>query len=55
VKIGKLRLSWRDGRSEVDRDEELALEMVAHSIGKAAGPLLNQAAPERLRLIASGK
>jgi UDP-GlcNAc:undecaprenyl-phosphate GlcNAc-1-phosphate transferase len=55
VKIGKLRLSWRDGRSEVNRDEELALEMVAHSIGKAAGHLRNRTASQRLRLIASGK
>jgi UDP-GlcNAc:undecaprenyl-phosphate GlcNAc-1-phosphate transferase len=53
--IGKLKLSWQDGRSEVDRDEELAVEIVADSIGKAAGQLLSRSAPHKLRLVASGK
>ncbi len=34
--FGSLGLAWRDGRSEVDRDEELALEVIADSIAKAA-------------------
>jgi UDP-GlcNAc:undecaprenyl-phosphate GlcNAc-1-phosphate transferase len=38
-KFGSLDLAWRDGRGEVDRDEELALELVADSIAKAARTL----------------
>ena len=34
--IGQLTLTWCDGRSEVDRDEELALELLSDSIAKAA-------------------
>jgi len=40
-RIGRLRLSWHDGRGEVNRDEELALEMVADSIAKAAAEILS--------------
>ena len=32
--LGALSLTWRDGRSEVNRDEELALELVADAIAK---------------------
>jgi UDP-GlcNAc:undecaprenyl-phosphate GlcNAc-1-phosphate transferase len=30
--LGSLRVSWRDGRLEVDRDDELALELVAAAV-----------------------
>jgi UDP-GlcNAc:undecaprenyl-phosphate GlcNAc-1-phosphate transferase len=33
--LGWLGITWRDGRKEVDRDEELALELVTDSIAKA--------------------
>ncbi len=39
--IGELRLSWRDGRDEVNRDEELAVELVADSLAKAAAAILS--------------
>jgi len=35
-RFGSLGLAWRDGRREIDRDEELALEVIADAIGKAA-------------------
>jgi UDP-GlcNAc:undecaprenyl-phosphate GlcNAc-1-phosphate transferase len=40
--FGKLTLAWRDGRSEVNRDEELALELVADSIAKATRDVISQ-------------
>jgi UDP-GlcNAc:undecaprenyl-phosphate GlcNAc-1-phosphate transferase len=43
--IGELRLSWRDGRDEVNRDEELAVELVADSIAKAAAVILSVGQP----------
>ncbi len=33
--LGFLALTWTDGRGEVDRDEELAIEVVADSVAKA--------------------
>jgi UDP-GlcNAc:undecaprenyl-phosphate GlcNAc-1-phosphate transferase len=39
-KLGSLSLTWRDGRSEIDRDEELALDVIADAIARAAEPLL---------------
>jgi len=41
-KFGKLTLAWRDGRGEVNRDEELALELVADSIAKATRDVISQ-------------
>jgi UDP-GlcNAc:undecaprenyl-phosphate GlcNAc-1-phosphate transferase len=35
VKVCRLCMSWRDGRGEVDRDDELALQTLAHVVGKA--------------------
>src|SRR5215813_5162942 len=35
-RFGSLGLAWRDGRRESDRDAELALEVIADAIGKAA-------------------
>jgi UDP-GlcNAc:undecaprenyl-phosphate/decaprenyl-phosphate GlcNAc-1-phosphate transferase len=40
--FGKLTLAWRDGRGEVNRDEELALELVADSIAKATRALSSE-------------
>ena len=40
--FGKLALAWRDGRGEVNRDEELALELVADSIAKATRDVISQ-------------
>ncbi len=47
-RVGELKFSWRDGRGEVNRDEELALELIADSIAKAAAQILsyNPSAPE---------
>lgn len=36
VKVGRLCMSWRDGRGEVDRDDELALQTLAHLVGKTS-------------------
>jgi len=30
--LGKIHATWRDGRLEVDRDDELALEQVAQAV-----------------------
>ena len=30
--LGEIRVSWRDGRREVDRDDELALEQIAQAV-----------------------
>jgi UDP-GlcNAc:undecaprenyl-phosphate GlcNAc-1-phosphate transferase len=35
-RVGYLSVTWRDGRGEVDRDEELALELVANAIASVA-------------------
>ncbi|XXF79120.1 MraY family glycosyltransferase [Myxococcaceae bacterium GXIMD 01537] len=50
VLLGQLQLSWCDGRTEINRDEELALEVVADAVGERAGRLLAQAevAPQRV-------
>jgi UDP-GlcNAc:undecaprenyl-phosphate GlcNAc-1-phosphate transferase len=44
--VGKLSLTWRDGRLEMDRDEELALEVLADSAAKTAAALLARASAE---------
>ncbi|MFZ5470301.1 MAG: MraY family glycosyltransferase [Myxococcota bacterium] len=48
--VGFISMSWCDGRSEVNRDEELALELVADSIGETAARLfaLEAADPDRV-------
>ncbi|MBN8229209.1 undecaprenyl/decaprenyl-phosphate alpha-N-acetylglucosaminyl 1-phosphate transferase [Corallococcus macrosporus] len=48
--FGALRLVWRDGRAAIDRDEELALEVVADAVAERVGQLvaLEAAAPERI-------
>ena len=44
-KLGSLDLAWADGRGQIDRDEELALELVADSIAKAARSMEPAAVP----------
>ncbi|MFP2895831.1 MraY family glycosyltransferase [Corallococcus sp. 4LFB] len=48
--FGALRLVWRDGRAAIDRDEELALEVVADAVAERVAQLvaLEAAAPERI-------
>jgi UDP-GlcNAc:undecaprenyl-phosphate GlcNAc-1-phosphate transferase len=36
TRLGSLTLAWRDGREEVNRDEELALELVGDALSKVA-------------------
>lgn len=50
--LGKLSLTWRDGRAEMDRDEELALELLADSAAKTAAGLLARAAAEPGKIVA---
>ncbi|RKH12138.1 undecaprenyl/decaprenyl-phosphate alpha-N-acetylglucosaminyl 1-phosphate transferase [Corallococcus sp. CA053C] len=50
VLLGTLRLCWRDGRGAIDRDEELALEVVADAVAERTVQLaaLEAAEPERI-------
>lgn len=50
--LGQLLLSWRDGRTEINRDEELALEVVADAVGECAGRLLALADADPRRVVA---
>lgn len=52
VLLGQLLLSWRDGRTEINRDEELALEVVADAVGECAGRLLALADADPRRVVA---
>jgi UDP-GlcNAc:undecaprenyl-phosphate GlcNAc-1-phosphate transferase len=54
-KLGSLDLAWGDGRGEVDRDEELALELVADSIAKAARSMEPDGAPWSREGLGKGK
>lgn len=54
-KLGNLDLAWGDGRVEIDRDEELALELVADSIAKAARSMEPDGAPWSRQGLSSGK
>jgi UDP-GlcNAc:undecaprenyl-phosphate GlcNAc-1-phosphate transferase len=40
--LGWLHVAWRDGRAEIDRDEELALELVVDVVGARVARLLAQ-------------
>jgi UDP-GlcNAc:undecaprenyl-phosphate/decaprenyl-phosphate GlcNAc-1-phosphate transferase len=51
---GTLMLEWRDGREEVNRDEELALELLADAVARAAASALVRAA-EPSRVVALRK
>jgi UDP-GlcNAc:undecaprenyl-phosphate GlcNAc-1-phosphate transferase len=50
VSLGWLSLSWRDGRTQMSRDEELAVELVADAVAERAASLmaLAEADPERV-------
>jgi UDP-GlcNAc:undecaprenyl-phosphate GlcNAc-1-phosphate transferase len=50
--LGALRLVWRDGRAAIDRDEELALEVVADAVAERVGQLVALEAAEPQRIIA---
>ncbi|CAM4287776.1 MraY family glycosyltransferase [Corallococcus exiguus] len=50
--LGALRLVWRDGRAAIDRDEELALEVVADAVAERVGQLVALEAAEPERIIA---
>jgi UDP-GlcNAc:undecaprenyl-phosphate GlcNAc-1-phosphate transferase len=54
-KLGSLDLAWGDGRAQIDRDEELALELVADSIAKAARSMEPDGAPWSQQGLAAGK
>jgi len=54
-KLGSLNLAWGDGRAQIDRDEELALELVADSIAKAARSMEPHGAPWSQQGLAAGK
>jgi len=49
-RLGRFTVAWRDGRAEINRDEELALELVADAVGARAAELLAraEAAPQRV-------
>lgn len=49
---GALRLVWRDGRAAIDRDEELALEVVADAVAERVGQLVALEAADPARIIA---
>ncbi len=49
--LGDLFISWGDGRSEINRDEELTLELVADAVGSRAAKLLAQAEANPKRVV----
>lgn len=51
VSLGWLHLSWRDGRSQVSRDEELALELVSDAVAERAASLMAIAQAEPGRVV----
>ncbi|MCP3104745.1 undecaprenyl/decaprenyl-phosphate alpha-N-acetylglucosaminyl 1-phosphate transferase [Myxococcus sp. K15C18031901] len=50
--LGQLVLEWRDGRDAINRDEELALELVADAVAERASRLLVVADTEPGRVVA---
>ncbi|MCY1036337.1 MraY family glycosyltransferase [Corallococcus sp. BB11-1] len=50
--LGTLLLCWRDGRDAIDRDEELALEVVADAVAERTAQLAALEAAEPKRVIA---
>jgi UDP-GlcNAc:undecaprenyl-phosphate GlcNAc-1-phosphate transferase len=52
VALGWLNLSWQDGRMEVSRDEELAVELVADAVAERAASLMALAEAEPGRVVA---
>ncbi|EAU69743.1 UDP-N-acetylmuramyl pentapeptide phosphotransferase/UDP-N- acetylglucosamine-1-phosphate transferase [Stigmatella aurantiaca DW4/3-1] len=55
VQVGWLRLSWKDGRAEVNRDEELALELVADAVAERAHQLMALEDAEPGRVVSLGR
>ncbi|MBN1203330.1 MAG: undecaprenyl/decaprenyl-phosphate alpha-N-acetylglucosaminyl 1-phosphate transferase [Myxococcaceae bacterium] len=51
LQLGWLSLSWRDGRAEINRDEELALELVADAVAERAVSLMALAEAEPGRVV----
>ncbi|MDY7226990.1 MraY family glycosyltransferase [Hyalangium rubrum] len=51
VPLGWLQLSWRDGRAEINRDEELALELVADTVAERAASFMARAEAEPGRVV----
>lgn len=49
--LGRLTLFWADGRGEVDRDEELALEVLADAVAKAVAALQARDAADPSKVI----
>lgn len=50
--LGALVLSWRDGRATINRDEELALEVVADAVAERAARLMTQLRTPSGRVVA---
>ncbi len=50
--LGWLSLSWKDGRAELSRDEELAVELVADAVAERAASLMALAEAEPGRVVA---
>jgi UDP-GlcNAc:undecaprenyl-phosphate/decaprenyl-phosphate GlcNAc-1-phosphate transferase len=55
VRMGWLRMSWKDGRAEVNRDEELALELVADAVAERASELMALETAEPGRVVSLGR
>ncbi|MFL5353818.1 MraY family glycosyltransferase [Archangium sp.] len=51
VSLGWLCIVWRDGRSEINRDEELALELAADAVGDRMMKLLAEAEADPRRVV----
>ncbi|HVE87765.1 MAG TPA: MraY family glycosyltransferase [Myxococcales bacterium] len=49
--LGRLALTWTDGRGEMDRDEELALEVLADAVARAVAILQARAGAEPGKVI----
>ncbi len=49
--LGRFLIAWSDGRSEINRDEELALELVVDAVGDRAERLLARAEAPPLRVV----
>jgi UDP-GlcNAc:undecaprenyl-phosphate GlcNAc-1-phosphate transferase len=47
ARIGEFVVDWRDGRAQINRDEELTLELVADAVGEAWSRIRVRRTPER--------
>jgi hypothetical protein len=50
-----LHVTWRDGRLEIDRDDELALEQVAEAVTSTVLRISMPPVPERAKVVALRK